>query len=264
VAAVALYDGKTLVGEYDPRALSELLRGSGTPIRVVDTGLRVVLSNHGYQAFTELRDRELRAAAASPARAGLVPVGAMGVVDGADAMVAAQRLGADGDPLTALGWVLVAHEDLNAGIFTHNLVGRGAAVVTYLGAGITLVLLGWVYVATVRPLRAAAAHAAAIAATRRGAPPPAPAPAERVDEVGAIITGLNRYLHTVRAAPPSPSRSIPPATAPVATRRPFRPLPVVISAIGPRRVGEDAAASIPFDDQARYPRDSHVVVLAGR
>ena len=74
-------------------------------------------------------------------------------VDDADVTVAAQRIGADGDPLAALGWVLLANEDLNAAKFAHDPVGRAAAVVSGLGAGITLALLGWIYVATVRPLR---------------------------------------------------------------------------------------------------------------
>ena len=80
----------------------------------------------------------------------------------------------------------------------------------------TLALLCWIYVATVRPLRAAAAHAAAIAAARTGAAPPAPAPAERVDEIGAIITGLNRHLHSAVPLPPRTPRH---RYHPVDTRR---------------------------------------------
>jgi hypothetical protein len=265
VAAVALYDGRTLVGEYDPRALSDLLRGSSARLRVVDAGLRTILSNHGYQAFSELQDRELRAAAVTPAHAEPAQSAAVRIVDDADAMVVAQRLSTEGDPLTTLGWVLVADENLSAGYFAHNLVGRGAAVVTYLGAGVTLALLGWVYVATVRPLRAAAVHAAAIAAARCGAPPPAPAPAERVDEIGAIITELNRYLHSGGAAHPRPVRSVPSSTTPHPTRRPSS-IPGVSLATGPRHAIGAAAAAQLIDDRARYrnlaPRDSDVV-LAG-
>jgi hypothetical protein len=64
--AVPLYDGRTLVGEYDPRALCDLLRGPDARMRVIDAGLRTILSDQGYQAFSELRDPELRTAAAAP------------------------------------------------------------------------------------------------------------------------------------------------------------------------------------------------------
>ena len=265
LGAVPLIDGKILVGEYDPRALCDLLRGGNAQMRVVDAGLRTILSNHGYRAFSELRDRELRTAAA----AGPTPVAAVRTVDNADAAVVAQRLGADGDPLAALKWVLVAHEDLRTAGFAHDPVGRGATVVTALAAGVTLALLGWMYVATVRPLRAAAAHAAAIAAARTGAPPPGPAPAERVDEIGAIITGLNRHLHSVTAVPPTSLRTIPLPTIPVGTFRPPGRSPGRTPATGPRRLVHRGSASCPADNRAARYRDQRAheadtVVSAGR
>ena len=177
-------------------------------MQVVDPGLRTVLSNHGYRGVQRAARPELRAAAAAPA--GLVPVAAVRTVDNVEATVAAQRIGADGDPLASLGWVLLANQDLGDGEFAHDPAARAAAVVTGLGAGIALALLCWIYVATVRPLRGAAAHAAAIAAARTGRPPPEPAPAQRVDEIGAIVTGLNRHLHGLDAAPPT---SLPPGPA---------------------------------------------------
>jgi hypothetical protein len=275
MGAVPLYDGKTLVGEYDPRALCDLLRGPDARLRVVDAGLRTILSNQGYQAFSELRDRELRTAAATPAAAGPAPVAAVRTVDHADATVVAQRLGADGDPLAALKWVLVAHEDLRTAEFAHDPVGRGATVVSALAAGITVALLGWIYVATVRPLRAAAAHAAAIGAARTGAPPPGPAPAERVDEIGAIITGLNQHLHSVTAVTavtavaPTSLRTIPLPIIPVGPSRPLRRSPGRIPAAGSRRLVQGGSASCRVDDQAARYRDQRVheadiVVLAGR
>jgi hypothetical protein len=267
VAVAPLYDGNTLVGEYDPRSLNDVLRASGARMRVIDPGMRTVLSNHGYQAFSELRDRELRAAAATPAAAGLGPVAAVRTVADADATVVAQRIGADGDPLAALGWVLLANEDVNAAKFAHDPAGREAAVVTSLGAGITLALLGWVYVATVRPLREAAAHTVAIAAARNGAPPPAPRPARRVDEIGAIINGLNRHLHSIGAASPTSPRQIPLSTALVPTPWPSSPIPRHGPAAGDRGLVEGASTSWPVDDQAfhrsRGARDADTIVLAG-
>ena len=204
VAAASLYDGNTLIGEYDPRALNDELRVSGGRIRVVDGGLRTILSNHGYAAFSALHEPQLQTAAKAPAPAGVVPVATLRTVEDADALVAAQQLGARDDPLGPLGWVLLANQDLDDGEFAHNPTERAAAVVTGISAGMALAVLCWIYVATVRPLRRAAAHAAAIAAARRGEAPPASAPAQRMDEIGAIIAGLNRQLHAPVAAPPTP------------------------------------------------------------
>jgi hypothetical protein len=204
VAAASLYDGNTLVGEYDPRALNNVLRISGARIRVVDAGLRTLLSNRGYEAFSALHEPQLQAAAKTPAPAGVVPVATLRTVEDADALVAAQQLGARDDPLGPLGWVLLANQDLSDGEFAHNPTERAAAVVTGISGGMALAVLCWIYVATVRPLRRAAAHAAAIAAARRGEAPPASAPAQRMDEIGAIIAGLNRQLHAPVAAPPTP------------------------------------------------------------
>ena len=80
VAAASLYDGNTLIGEYDPRALNDELRVSGGWIRVVDGGLRTILSNHGYEAFSALHEPQLQAAAKAPAPAGVVPVATLRTV----------------------------------------------------------------------------------------------------------------------------------------------------------------------------------------
>jgi hypothetical protein len=203
VAAASLYNGNTLVGEYDPRALNEVLRISGARMRVVDAGLRTLLSNHGYEAFSALHEPQLQAAVKAPVPPGIVPVATLHTLENADALVAAQQIGGRDDLLGGLGWVLLANQDLSDGEFAHNPTGRAAAVVTGLSAGITLAVLYWIYLTTVRPLRGAAALAAAIATARRGQAPPASAPAQRVDEIGAIIVGLNRQLHALVAAPPT-------------------------------------------------------------
>jgi HAMP domain len=218
VAAASLYDGGTLVGEYDPRALNDALRQSTAHLLVVDPGLRTVLSNRGYQAFSGLLDPELRAAAA----VGPAPVAAVRTVDGSDAAVAAQRIGVDGDPLAALGWVVLTYRDLGDGEFAHDPAERTAAAITGLSAGIVLALLGWTYIATVRPLRGAATHAAAIAAVRDGASLPAPLPAQRADEIGAITAGLNRHLYALTTAVgvPLPRASVMPPSAGPAPGRP--------------------------------------------
>jgi hypothetical protein len=246
VAAASMYNGNTLVGEYDPRALNDVLRISGARIRVVDAGLRTLLSNHGYEAFSALHEPQLQVAAKAPAPAGVVPVATLRTVEDADALVAAQQIGARDDPLGPLGWVLLANQDLSDGEFAHDPTERAAAVVTGISGGMALAVLCWIYVATVRPLRGAAAHAAAIAAAQRGEAPPASAPAQRVDEIGAIIAGLNRQLHAPVAAPPTP-----PSTTRIAAPLWLRTSPPWASRRLPRRV-ERSSADWHHDDRATH------------
>ena len=188
VAVAPLYDGDTLVGEYDPRALNDVLRVSGCP----DTRGRPGPAHRPEQPRLCGVQRVARSRAAGRGHGPgppAVPVAALRTVDDVEATVAARRIGADGDPLAPLGWVLLADQELGAGEFAHNPAARAAAVVTGLAAGIVLAVLCWIYIATVRPLRGAAAHAAAIAAAGRGGDLPEPAPARRVDEIGAIVAG---------------------------------------------------------------------------
>jgi hypothetical protein len=132
----------------------------------------------------------------------------------------------------------------------------------------TLALLGWIYLATIRPLRTAATHAAAIAAAGHGAPPPGPTPAERVDEIGAIITGLNRHLHSSTAVAPTSLRTIPLPIIPVGTFRPFGRSPGRAPTTGPRRLVQCGSGSWPVDEQMARYRDQRAqaadtVVRAG-
>ena len=95
--------------------------------------------------------------------------------------------------------MLLPNRDLGDGEFAHDPAGRDRRGRDRARAGVVLALLGWTYIATVRPLRGAAAYAAAIAAAARWSGPcPAPVPAQRVDEIGAITAGLNRHLHRSR------------------------------------------------------------------
>jgi hypothetical protein len=246
VAAASLYNGNTLVGEYDPRALNEALRISGARMRVVDAGLRTLLSNHGYEAFSALHEPQLQAAAKAAAPPDIVPVATLHALENADALIAAQHIGGRDDPLGRLDWVLLANQDLSDGEFAHNPTARAAAVVTGLSAGLALAVLCWIYVTTVRPLRGAAALAAAIGAARKGEAPPASAPAQRMDEIGAIIAGLNRQLHALVAAPPTqppPTRAAAPLGPSTSRPRAARRLPHLI---------EHGLADCHHDDRATH------------
>lgn len=97
-----------------------------------------------------------------------------------------------------LALVLLAVGLLGALILGYVLTGsRPALVVTALGGGTVLLVLGHVHVATVRPLRQLARQAEAIAAARDGAGAPEPIGPQRLDEVGAVAASLNRFLASV-------------------------------------------------------------------
>lgn len=209
VASAPMHDrAHTLVAEYDPRALNKVLRRSGAPTRVLDSGLRTVLSTGGYEAFTELDDPFLRAAAT--AALGNRPTATIDTVNNAASMVVAQRFGNDGDVTAALGWVVLHDQDLAAAGFVHNSLTRAAIVITSLSWGASLLVLAWFYISAILPLRRLGDHAEAIAAIRAGHPSPEPVAPQRLDEVGAIAAGLNRWLVTAipaqGAAPPAPPR----------------------------------------------------------
>ncbi|MGH3839994.1 MAG: hypothetical protein ACRDS0_00855 [Pseudonocardiaceae bacterium] len=189
----------TLVAEYDPRALNKVLRRSGEPIRVLDSGLRTILSTGGYEAFTELTEPSLRAAASAALNDR--PIVAIDTINDAASTVVAQRLGNDGDITAALGWVVLHNQDLAAAGFARNSLTRAALVITSLSWGAALLVLGWFYISAIRPLRRLGEHAEAIAAIRAGHPAPEPVAPQRLDEVGAIAAGLNRWLVTAIPIP---------------------------------------------------------------
>lgn len=60
--------------------------------------------------------------------------------------------------------------------------------------GLTLLALGYIHVATVRPLRVLVSQAEELAAVRPGERAPEPIAPQRLDEVGAAAAALNRLL----------------------------------------------------------------------
>jgi len=260
VASTPMHDrAHTLIAEYDPRALNNVLRRSGGPTRVLDSGLRTILSTGGYEAFTELDDPILRTAAT--AALNNRPTATIDTVNNAASMVVAQRLGNDGDVTAALGWVVLHDQDLAAAGFIHNSLARAALVITSLSWGASLLVLAWFYVTAIRPLRRLGDHAEAIAAICAGHPAPEPVAPQCLDEVGAIAAELNRWLVTAIPAP---------GTAPPAPPRVTRSAPALVpgqrSSSHPRPRRADAVTSsgpTPISVPAARFADPHSLVQTG-
>ena len=207
VASAPMGDGThTLVAEYDVRALNTVLDRSGAPIRVLDSDLRTVLSSDGYQAFTELTDPVLRDAATTAFEEG--PTSTTQVVDGVPSTVAGHRVGFN-DAAAALNWVVLQNQSLGAARFAQDPIDRTAVVIIGLSVSAALLVMAWIHVAAVRPMRRLGDHAEAIAGMLDGGPAPEPVAPQRIDEVGAIAAGLNRFLVVVTRAPLEATQILP-------------------------------------------------------
>ena len=202
VAAAPFYDGEhTVVAEFDEHALNDVLREAGVSTRVVDAGMRTVLDTGGYLAFDEVTDPVVRAAVAG-ARSD--PPGGDVVAAAAASVIAARRVGG-GDPAAALNWVVEQDVAVGAAVPAGPPADAPLVVATGFALGVTGLVVAWVHMVTVRPLRRTAARAAALVA---GAPV-APLAPQRLDEVGAIAAGLNRCASRARseALPARPGRA---------------------------------------------------------
>lgn len=180
----------TLVAEYDPRALNEVLRRPGIPTLVVDAAQRTIFSSSGYRAFEELDDPMRRAVVGGAQND--QPAVTIDNQDGHPFAVAAQHVEVTG-PAAALQWVIVQDQRANAA-FTQTYDQRIFLVVAGAVTALTLLVLAWTTVVTVQPLRRLAAHLVDT--------PSGPAPVQHLDETGAIAAGAN---HCVRTRPASPS-----------------------------------------------------------
>jgi hypothetical protein len=197
--ATALLDERHfLVGEYDVRAMNELLRITAAHVTVVDSQYRTILSNVGYQAFTELESSLLRDAvtAATANTPTTAPIDHPGAAD-----VAVHRVGS-GDATARLGWIVVEQRDPVDAHIAADEVNRTAMVISGSSAALVIAELCWLYVTSLRPLRTLGAFAESIAAAERGGVRPDPVAPQRVNEVGAVAAALNRRLSTIVRHPP--------------------------------------------------------------
>jgi HAMP domain-containing protein len=192
VATTPMWDGtSTLVAEFDPRGLNNVIRADGVHTRVVDARQTTVLDTSGYTAFEPLDDPALGTLAAS-ASTGSAP--AVATPEG-ERVAAAARVGAPGS-VTDVGWVLVEDQDAAAAAFAGDTSRRATVVVIAVSASLALAALAWTAVTVVAPARRLVRHVEALAA---GTPVP-PLATQRLDEIGTAVAATNRFAAT-RARP---------------------------------------------------------------
>jgi HAMP domain-containing protein len=184
-ASSPMWDGtSTLVAEFDPRALGDVVRAAGVHTRVVDARRATVLDSEGYTAFAPLGDPALDALVATAAT-GAPAVGA----PGEERVAAAQRVG-EPDSATDLGWVLVEDQGIAAAAFAGDGSRRAALVAVAVTASLALAALAWTLVTVVAPARRLARHAEELA----GGAVPAPLAPQRLDEIGTAVAATNRLV----------------------------------------------------------------------
>ncbi len=185
LASSPMWDGtSTLVAEFDPRALNDVIRAAGVHTRVVDARQNTVLDSTGYTAFAPLDDPRLGALVATASAA----APAVGVPEDGR-VAAAQRVSAPGTATDA-GWVLVEDQDLAAAAFAGDAGRRGALVVIAVSASLALAALAWTAVTVVAPARRLARHVEELAAGHT----PAPLAPQRLDEIGTAVAATNRFV----------------------------------------------------------------------
>ncbi|MCA1709045.1 MAG: hypothetical protein LC808_39515, partial [Actinobacteria bacterium] len=198
---------RVLVAEFNVLSLRALLQTTDAHLRVVDSGLRIILDGQGYRAFTTLTDPSVRNAAAAALQD--VATAQTSAVDNDTSVLAALPIG-DRGPAAGLRWVLLGDQQVGVAAFQDNPVARTVLVAVGLAAAAGLIFLVWTWLVVIGPLRRAAEVAVALSASNtRGT---AAAGAERFDEIGAIVAGLNRcraQLHpqTARVSHLEASRS---------------------------------------------------------
>ncbi|MHA6626977.1 hypothetical protein ACU61A_16200 [Pseudonocardia sichuanensis] len=197
VASTPMWDGaSTLVAEFDPRGLNDVIRADGVHTRVVDARQATVLDTSGYTAFAPLRDPALGTLAATAS------TGAPAVATpGGERVAAAARVGAPGSA-TDVGWVLVEDQDVTAAAFAGDGSRRAALVVIAVSASLALAAIAWTAVTVVAPARRLVRHVEALAA---GQPVP-PLAAQRLDEIGTAVAATNRFA-AARARPGAVARA---------------------------------------------------------
>ncbi|GAA1246972.1 hypothetical protein GCM10009609_08130 [Pseudonocardia aurantiaca] len=183
LASTPMWDGASmLVGEFDPRALNDVVRAPGVRTRVIDPHLDTVLDTAGYLAFAKLEDPAL-VTVARGAQQGVHVISLP--ADGR--AVTAQRVGGVDSP-TDLGWVLVEDQSVAAAAFTADAGRRTALVVIGLVTSIGVGALAWVGVTVVRPARRLARHVERLA----DGEPVTPLAPQRLDEIGTAVAATNR------------------------------------------------------------------------
>ncbi|MET9799933.1 HAMP domain-containing protein [Streptomyces sp. NPDC006368] len=181
--------GTAVVGEFRIDFLNSLLKrpGLGT-VRVVDQDRRVIGGNNGYRAFQDLPNDRLGALVkGTNQKVGMSPRPS-GVLyrDGNDIQIAAAAPFAGGGAAKDLSWTVVSWQPASGLAIPEYSLQNRTVLAGLLGATAAAACLGWLHIVVVRPLRALADQAEALAdGDRRTVLYP-----RHHDEVGAVARSL--------------------------------------------------------------------------
>ncbi|MGW6458797.1 cache domain-containing protein [Streptomyces sp. NPDC055078] len=181
--------GAAVVGEFRIDFLNSLLKRPGLgEIVVVDRERRVIGANTGYLAFEKLPGTRLdELVEGTNQKVGMSPRPS-GVLyrDGGDIQIAAAAPFVGGGAAKSLGWTVVSHQPASGLSISEYRLQNRTVLAGLLGATAAAACLGWLHIVVVRPLRALADQADALAGgERRTVLYP-----RHHDEVGAVTRSL--------------------------------------------------------------------------
>ncbi|WP_052489211.1 cache domain-containing protein [Streptomyces sp. 150FB] len=200
-------NGASLVGEFRIDFLNSLLNRPGLgEIRIVDAERRVLGSNNGYLAFEKLpSDRLDSLVEAAQKETGSARSSGVLFRDGGGIQLAAAAP-FSGGAAQPLGWTVLSWQPASALAIPEYSAQNRTVLAGLLGVTATALCLGWLQIVVVRPLRALAEQAEALAnGDRRTVLFP-----RHHDEVGAVTRSLEllrQQLQERRAWDGIPSES---------------------------------------------------------
>ncbi|MFC5031893.1 HAMP domain-containing protein [Streptomyces sp. DSM 41987] len=182
-APVAGKTQRTVVGEFDIPYLGAIMDRPGLGrVWLVDTGDRIVASNQGFRAFEGLhaaRLENLAKSAASKSSGALLS-------NGEHALAAAAPLTGGGEANALKTWHVVSEQPAGWLDLPEYVAQRRTMLAGMLGLAAAATCLGWLHIVIVRPLRAMADSAEALAhGDRKTVLYPA-----NHDEVGSVVRSL--------------------------------------------------------------------------
>ncbi len=200
-AAVPGAKGRAVVGEYDPQFLISLVTRPGLGrVWLVDKGHRVIAADrgHGFRAFSELPSSHLGVLAdAAGEKRGKGNGTAFLHRSGGSSDIAAASPFTGGGAVRDLDWQVISSQPTAWLELPEHTAQRRTMLAGLLGVSAAVACLGWLHIVVVRPLRALADRAEALAGgDRKTVLFP-----QHHDEVGAVVRNLE--LIRQRLARPS-------------------------------------------------------------
>ncbi|MBB5119148.1 HAMP domain-containing protein [Streptomyces eurocidicus] len=197
-AAVPDGDGRTVVGEYDPQFLISMVTRPGLgQVWLVDKKHRVIAADrpHGFRAFGKLPGGHLDTLAAKARKDSDGKAVLHRSARSASLAAAAPFTG--GGAVKGLEWQVVSEQPTSWLKLPEYTAERHTMLAGLLGVTAAVACLGWLHIIVIRPLRALAGQAEALAAgDRKTVLFP-----QHHDEVGAVVRNLE--LIRQRLARPS-------------------------------------------------------------